>query len=102
MEIKNVEHAQDGDGPGRDVVIEGHRYDGIREYDNPMPGWWVWMFVACTVFAIVYVPGLHLFDFIDSYEDDLAQGLEELEARRAAFAEQGGGFEATEASLAAF
>lgn len=86
----------------RDVVIEGHHYDGIREYDNPMPGWWVWTFVVCTIFAVIYVLGLHVFGFINSYEDDLTQGLEQLEARRAAFAAAGGGFEPTEEVLAAF
>jgi cytochrome c oxidase cbb3-type subunit 3 len=102
MESLQEPKGHDGDGPGRDVVIEGHRYDGIREYDNPMPGWWVWIFVASIAFAVVYVPGVHVFGFIDDYQDDLAEGLAELDARRAAFAEQGGGFEATDASLAAF
>jgi len=35
-------------GPDR---LLGHEYDGIREYDNPLPGWWVWIFVATIVFS---------------------------------------------------
>jgi cytochrome c oxidase cbb3-type subunit 3 len=31
-----------------------HGYDGIREYDNPLPGWWVWIFWATIVFSIGY------------------------------------------------
>ena len=92
----------DAEGPTRDLIIEGHRYDGIREYDNPMPGWWVWIFVVCIVFAVVYTVGLHGFGYIDDYQDDLAQGLESLEARRAAFQSAGGGFEPTEEALTAF
>jgi cytochrome c oxidase cbb3-type subunit III len=39
----------------------GHEADGIEEYDNPLPMWWVWMFVLTIVFALgylVYYPGL--------------------------------------------
>jgi len=32
-----------------------HDYDGIREYDNPMPGWWSTLFVVTILFAIGYV-----------------------------------------------
>jgi cytochrome c oxidase cbb3-type subunit 3 len=31
-----------------------HSYDGIQEYDNPMPRWWVIIFWATIVFAILY------------------------------------------------
>ncbi len=31
-----------------------HDYDGIREYDNPMPGWWTGLFLLCIAFAIGY------------------------------------------------
>ena len=37
----------------QDRLLE-HNYDGIQEYDNPMPRWWVWIFWATIVFAIVY------------------------------------------------
>lgn len=31
-----------------------HSYDGIQEYDNPLPRWWVYMFWATIVFSIFY------------------------------------------------
>ena len=31
-----------------------HEYDGIREYDNPLPGWWSAVFAATFVFAFLY------------------------------------------------
>ncbi len=31
-----------------------HSYDGIQEYDNPMPRWWVWIFWATIIFAVAY------------------------------------------------
>ena len=97
-----VETEERSDAPERDVVIEGHRYDGIREYDNPMPGWWVWIFIVSIIFAVIYVLGIHVFDFIDDYQDDLAQQVAVIEARQAAFAEAGGGFDASPENLASF
>lgn len=80
-------HAPDGTTGGDDAIIRGHNYDGIKEYDNPMPGWWVWIFVLSVIFAPIYVLGVHVFGFLDSYEDDLAQGREELQVMRHAYAE---------------
>ncbi|AHG40274.1 cytochrome CBB3 [Pseudomonas syringae CC1557] len=39
----------------------GHSFDGIEEYDNPLPGWWFKLFIATLVFALGYLvlyPGL--------------------------------------------
>ncbi len=34
--------------------LTDHSYDGIQEYDNPLPGWWVWLWVASIIFAPLY------------------------------------------------
>jgi cytochrome c oxidase cbb3-type subunit 3 len=42
----------------------GHIYDGIEEYDNPLPKWWFQMFVGTLVFTVIYLalyPGLGSF-----------------------------------------
>jgi cytochrome c oxidase cbb3-type subunit III len=47
--------------PGDSEAKTGHVYDGIEEYDNPLPAWWLYMFVITLVFAIGYLiayPGL--------------------------------------------
>ncbi|MDH2435113.1 cytochrome-c oxidase, cbb3-type subunit III [Pokkaliibacter sp. MBI-7] len=39
----------------------GHEFDGIEEYDNPLPRWWFNLFVITIVFGLVYLmlyPGL--------------------------------------------
>ncbi len=32
----------------------GHSWDGIEEWNNPLPRWWVWTFYATIVWAIGY------------------------------------------------
>lgn len=32
----------------------GHSWDGIEEWDNPMPRWWVWTFYLTIIWAIGY------------------------------------------------
>ncbi len=34
--------------------VMDHEYDGIREYDNPTPGWWHAIFAGTIVFGAVY------------------------------------------------
>ncbi|MGP9790612.1 cytochrome-c oxidase, cbb3-type subunit III [Roseinatronobacter sp. NSM] len=44
--------------PGRklkdDVATTGHSWDGIEEYDNPMPRWWVWIFIITIIWSVGY------------------------------------------------
>lgn len=32
----------------------GHSFDGIEEYDNPMPRWWLYMLYASIVWSVIY------------------------------------------------
>ena len=55
----------------------GHSYDGIEEYDNPLPRWWFMLFVATVVFALGYLvlyPGLGNWKGVmPGYEDGWTQ-----------------------------
>lgn len=47
-----------------EVETSGHVWDGIEEYNHPLPKWWMWMFYLTIVFAGVYFalyPGLGSF-----------------------------------------
>lgn len=38
----------------------GHVFDGIFEYDNDLPGWWVAMFIIAIIFSVLYLGWYHL------------------------------------------
>lgn len=55
----------------------GHSYDGIEEYDNPLPRWWFLLFVGTVIFALGYLalyPGLGNWKgMLPGYEDGWTQ-----------------------------
>lgn len=82
----------------RDRLLE-HEYDGIKEYDNPLPSWWSWIFVATIVFSLGYWgyyqigPGPSL---IAEYEQEMAEQAARL-AKLAPAAGAGAGEESLRA-----
>ena len=60
--------AADRPAPRVSVPVENeltdHNYDGIQEYDNPMPAWWSWIFVGTIAWSIAYVAWYHVNPFM--------------------------------------
>jgi len=66
----------------------GHVYDGIQEYNNPLPKWWLNMFNICLVFSVVYLilyPGLGNYPGLLGWTQE-GQHKEEVAAAKAAYA----------------
>lgn len=59
----------------KDRLIE-HEYDGIQEYDNAMPGWWVTMFWLTIIFSALYAFNIGPFGagkgWIGDYQAEMA------------------------------
>ena len=36
------------------TATTGHEWDGIREFDNPLPRWWLYVFYATVLWSLVY------------------------------------------------
>jgi cytochrome c oxidase cbb3-type subunit 3 len=47
--------------PFKDPLLLDHEADGIRELDNNLPRWWVWLFNLCILFAAGYLGYYHVF-----------------------------------------
>jgi len=63
------------DSAGSEELLREHAYDGIQEYDNPLPGWWVWTWILSIVFCFPYVVFYHGADgrsLEDEYEQEVA------------------------------
>ncbi|MBY0352441.1 cytochrome-c oxidase, cbb3-type subunit III [Tabrizicola sp.] len=50
----------------RQVETTGHKWDGIEEYNNPLPRWWVWVFYATIVWGIGYTIAYPAWPLINS------------------------------------
>jgi cytochrome c oxidase cbb3-type subunit 3 len=42
-------------------LLMDHDYDGIKELDNNLPPWWVYLFYICIAFGVIYVARYDLF-----------------------------------------
>lgn len=73
----------------------GHVWDeDLRELNNPMPRWWVWMFVITIIFGLLYLtayPGLGTYagklqwSQVGAYEAEVEKAKAELEPLYARF-----------------
>lgn len=59
-----------------ELIIQ-HDYDGIQELDNPIPGWFMYLFCITIIFAVGYILTYHVFGFgqlqDDEYKTEMVQ-----------------------------
>lgn len=66
-------------------VMLDHDYDGIRELDNNLPPWWVWMFYVTIIFAFVYMVYYHVLPYGKSQEEQYIAEVQEAQEAREAY-----------------
>ncbi|MBQ0818484.1 MAG: cytochrome-c oxidase, cbb3-type subunit III [Hyphomicrobiaceae bacterium] len=80
-----------------DVETTGHDWDGIKELNNPLPKWWLYVLYACIVWAIAYWILYPAWPLVSSYTKGtlgfsqravVAEQLEQSKAEKAGFREQ--------------
>jgi cytochrome c oxidase cbb3-type subunit 3 len=59
-----------------DKLLSGHDYDGIKELDNKLPKWWLWLFYITIIFAVVYFFRFHIIKTGDPQEAEYTKEVE--------------------------
>lgn len=69
-------------------ILLDHEYDGIKELDNNLPPWWVWMFYVTIVGGMVYMVWYHVLPYgMDQHQQYIAE-LDKAETDRLAYIAQ--------------
>lgn len=69
-------------------ATRGHTYDGIAEFDNRLPNWWLWTFYLACIFSVAYWIHFHSLGVGDlpseAYTAEQKAAAAKLEAQLAA------------------
>jgi len=63
-------------------IIMDHNYDGIRELDNVLPPWWVYLFYGTIIFGVIYLVRFHVvgeYTQAEEYDQEVAAAKIEIE-----------------------
>lgn len=82
------------------VLGHADEADGIEEYDNPLPDWWLGLFILCIIWAFGYTVHYH-FIANRSQEGELAAEVAAADARWPAASEGSVEFVMSDAAVAA-
>lgn len=63
----------------KDILLH-HEYDGIRELDNVLPPWWLWLFYGTIAWGVIYIANVHIFGIWDDQETEYVKEMAQAEA----------------------
>lgn len=75
----------------------GHEWDGIRELDNPLPRWWLYIFYATVIWSVAYWVAMPAWPLLNDFtrgvldhsqRHDVAEAVQSLRQDRAAVGAQ--------------
>jgi cytochrome c oxidase cbb3-type subunit 3 len=62
-------------------VMLDHEYDGIKELDNVLPPWWVYLFYGTIIFGCIYLFRFHVikeYNQVEEFESEMEIAREEV------------------------
>lgn len=69
-----------GEPGDEETLLLDHDYDGIKELDNVLPPWWVYLFWGTVIWGVGYFAYYHVFDGENQYQEYERKNTEALAA----------------------
>lgn len=66
------------------IVLRPHVYDGIQEYDQRLPNWWLFTFYIMIVFFAIFWAAYYQFDFFRSPQERIDAIMAEVNDKKRA------------------
>ena len=67
-----------------EVVLRHHEYDGIQEFDQKLPNWWLFTLWAAIAAVLIYYTLYYTLDLLPSSTQVMDQRVAKIEEQRAA------------------
>lgn len=67
-----------------EVILRDHSYDGIQEFDQRLPNWWLWTFYGAIIFSFFYWFLLFQADDGSLQQRKLDQRIDQIKAEKMA------------------
>lgn len=77
-----------------EIHLKEHSFDGIQEYDQNLPNWWLWTFYLAIIFSLAYWLFMYTSDGFVTDDERISSAFEEIEAKKIA---QAGDYSSDEA-----
>ncbi|WKZ66859.1 MAG: cbb3-type cytochrome c oxidase N-terminal domain-containing protein [Flavobacteriales bacterium] len=68
----------------QDLLLH-HDYDGIRELDNVLPPWWVWLFYGTIAWSVLYLVNMHVVKSWPLQHEEYTEAMDQAKADIAAY-----------------
>jgi cytochrome c oxidase cbb3-type subunit III len=66
-----------------EVVLRSHEYDGIQEYDQMLPNWWLFIFLGSLAFFVGYWVLYYNFGFFHDDQEVITRKIAQIEEVKA-------------------
>ncbi len=66
-----------------EVVIRPHEYDGIQEYDQTMPNWWLFIFYGALVYFVVFWLAYYQFGMLTTDAEKISAEMAKISQAKA-------------------
>jgi cytochrome c oxidase cbb3-type subunit 3 len=66
-----------------EIVLRKHEYDGIQEYDQKLPNWWLVTFFGAVIFYLIYWFAYYQAGLIETDQDAVTDAIAEIQKEKA-------------------